>query len=570
MSWRSHLPLLPLLVVLAALLAPASAGADDVVAELARDTPIAAYGGVVAWSSYDAGSGAYRLVIRRRGEVARAPIAGARRAFDVSLGPDARGRIVAVYTRCRTTTRRCDVYRYDVQARREHKIAAVSSPTQDEAWPVQWGDRIAFVRRARAYAVDGYSPRPDPRGKRGGGRLLDCDVAYVKSGRAPSRRLDRGLCAETSGMSIRGERIVQVTDLDQGGAGSETQVRLLSARGGVVRVLARAGGGEGGYSPFSSPSQSASAIWLTRTGNREPSDFLRLDLATRRLRGVRPGVRLAGRVVRDERGTFLYVQAPEPPEEDYGQPPFCTSTLEPCRLIRASASPFSARPRALMPRLRLAIAGWRDIGALFTDPPVVSGDLTRSIVRRGAVVRREPRPAVALELLRSADPEGAGPFVPTGLIATTDASGRWSFAVSQPPPRAYFAVVARGLGIATRAVAVEAAARVTLTAGGASLAGTVTPPQPGRTVTIQRLQADGKGKLPDGAPRCQPTNAPGERICRDEAWTAVATAQLGPAGSAFSATVAEPGFYRADLPQADSMRANAGYSGRSPEVQVTG
>jgi hypothetical protein len=88
---------------------------------------------------------------------------------------------------------------------------------------------------------------------------VDCDIPYVKtlSARAPSRRLDGGLCARTTGMSIRDNRIVQVTDLDQGGAGSETQVRVLRADGRVARVLARSGGGEGGYSPFSSPSQSA-------------------------------------------------------------------------------------------------------------------------------------------------------------------------------------------------------------------------------------------------------------------------------------------------------------------------
>jgi len=86
-------------------------------------------------------------------------------------------------------------------------------------------------------------------------------------------------------MSIRGDSIVQVTDLDQGGAGSESQVRRLRARGGAARVLARAGGGEGGYSPFSSPSQSASAVWLTRTGFREATPslvFLRIDLASGR------------------------------------------------------------------------------------------------------------------------------------------------------------------------------------------------------------------------------------------------------------------------------------------------
>jgi len=282
---------LPLCVAAAALVTAAPAGADAVVAELTRDTPIAAYGGVVAWSDYDAATKRYRLVVREGDETARAPIAGSRRAFDVSLGPDARGRVVALYTRCRTATRGCDVYRYDLRARRERKVVSVSSPVKDEAWPVQWRDRLAFVRRDRAYGFavenDRYQLRPDLAGRARGGTLVDCDVPYVKalSARAPSRRLDRGLCAPTTGMSIRGDSIVQVTDLDQGGAGSESQVRRLRARGGAARVLARAGGGEGGYSPFSSPSQSASAVWLTRTGFREATPslvFLRIDLASGR------------------------------------------------------------------------------------------------------------------------------------------------------------------------------------------------------------------------------------------------------------------------------------------------
>jgi hypothetical protein len=49
------------------------------------------------------------------------------------------------------------------------------------------------------------------------------------------------------------DRVVQVTDVDQGGAGPETQVRVLRAHGGAARVLARAPGGEGGFSPFASP-----------------------------------------------------------------------------------------------------------------------------------------------------------------------------------------------------------------------------------------------------------------------------------------------------------------------------
>jgi len=208
----------------------------------------------------------------------------------------------------------------------------------------------------------------------------------------------------------------------------------------------------GGYSQFSSPSQSVSAVWLTRTGNREPMDFLRIDLASGRLTAVHPNVWMAGRLARDERGTFWYVQAPEPPWEYHGEPPFCTSPLEPCRLVRSSASPFSSTTRALTPRLRVTSPNAPTEGGPCTEPIVIFGDLTRAIVRRSTVVRREPLAAVPLELLRS-DPYGAGPFAATGLTTSTDQAGRWSFSLSQPPSVAYFAAVARGIGIASPPVA---------------------------------------------------------------------------------------------------------------------
>lgn len=443
----------PLCVTVGVLMQVVPTRADDVVAELSRDTPIAAYGEAVAWSDFDAATARYRLVIRQGGKASPARIAGARLPFDVSLGPDVRGRVVALYTRCRTTSHGCDVFRYDIRARSEHKVGSVSSSSKDEAWPAQWGDRLAFVRRERVYGkqVNGsYDVRPDPRGKRGGGTRVECDIPYVKtlSVRAPSRPLDRGFCAPTTGMSIRGKRIVQVTDVDQGGAGSETQVRVLAAGGGAGRVLARQAGGEGGYSPFSSPSQSASAIYLTRTGFREATltGFVRIDLASGRLTTVLPNMPLAGRVVRDERGAFWYVRAPESPEEDHGEPPFCVSPLEPCRLVRASASPFSSATRALPARLRASVKKRTDTN---TPSIIVSGDYTRAVVRRSAVVRREPLAGVTVELLRSDRPEARGPFARTGLSATTDGAGRWSFTLRQPPSMIYVAALARGAGVAS-------------------------------------------------------------------------------------------------------------------------
>jgi hypothetical protein len=552
------------LALAAAAFVPASAGADDVVAVLARDTPISAYGGLVAWSGYDEATARYRLMIRRGDTNVEQPIAGSRQAFDVTLGPDTRGRVVALYTRCRkpaTTLKRatgCDIYRYDVASQREHRLASISSPSFDEAHPAQWHDRVTFVRRAKTYVKVGFDYTPDPRAKSKDRVLLDCDIPYVKtlSSRRASRRLDRGQCGVTTAMTIRGQRIVQVSNESQGGAGSEAQVRLLRSGAGAARLLAREGGGEGGYSPYASPSLSATAVYVTRTGNRQPKNFVRIDLRSGRKTEIDPRLALGGRVVRDEHGTFWYVQAPEP-TDDFGNspPPFCSRPfptrssplLQPCRLVRASADPFSSSPRLLPARLLHSGPDDQLISATYGEHPAISGDLTRGLVAGAALIRREPLAGVTLELLRNSDVGGDGTsWTPTGVTTTTDAAGRWSFAFSQPPSQAYFVVVARSLGLASSKVGIQTSATVTLTAGGGSFAGTVNPAQPGRNIEIQRLDMDGEGTL-NGIPRCSPPNAAGQRLCNPAAWKTVATSALTPAGTTFSAAVPGPGIYQAVL-----------------------
>ena len=226
---------------------------------------------------------------------------------------------------------------------------------------------------------------------------MACDIPFVKtlSSRAPSRRLDRSPCGTTTGIAIQDATIVLVSGMSFGGAGSESQVRLLRASGGRGRVLARTGGGEGGFSPFLAPSLSSSSVFLTRTGRRQEvtQGFVRIDLRSRRLTTVPANINLAGAVARDERGRFWYVQGPEPELVSHGDPPFCFSPLEPCRLVRASASPFSDTPRTLLPRLGTSTGFDQYLIAFAADPPVLSGDLTRAVVRGGAIVRREPGPA---------------------------------------------------------------------------------------------------------------------------------------------------------------------------------
>ncbi len=529
---------------------PTLALADDVVADdIARDTPISARDGVVAWSHFDAAAQRYRLVLRRGGRHMQAKIAGSRKPFDVSLGTDRRGRTVALYTRCRRAGERgCDVYRYDLATRTEERIDAVSAPDEDEAWPAQSGDVLAFVRRRRSG---------------GRGLVRDCDVPFARrlSSPAPSRRLDRGACARTTALSLRGSRIVQVT---VGSPPAQTyyisRVRRLSARGGHGRVLARSASRSG---LFGSPSQSAKAVWLSRRGFGVASAFVRIDLATDKLSEVPTHATVTGAVARDERGAWWYVTASRFVERDCSGP-----APTPCRLIRASPDPFSGVERRLAPTMRISLS----VGpgpVVFGVPVTVSGELARPVVRRGAFVRAEPVANATVRLLRGRLPvtprREAYTYTSTSLTAATGTDGRWSIALPVPPAQLFFSAVTEGLPERTFAIRGTAAggvhAAITLAVAGNSFSGTVAPAQPGRSV---RIQIRTKRTCSTGPP-----NAP--TSCEDE-YATVARAPLDAAGTAFVAASARivPGVYTAALPVADQRADPDAYSGRSPEVVVGG
>jgi len=515
------------------------AHADTPVAEITRDTPIAALDGTVAWSHYDAASNRFRLLFRRDG-VIRATAVVSREPLDVGLGRDGAGALVAVYTRRAAADSSRDIYRYEIGSRREQKVRSASSQREDEGLPVLSEGRLAFVRRR-------------PTG--GKGRIRDCDVPFVKvlTSRAPSKRLDRGACGRTTGLSLRGRRLVQVTiGAPQAGRRIASQVRALSVRGGRSRVLAERGFG---YEPnvYASPSQSARSVWVTRNNSSDGSRFVRISVATGRLVDVPSQLGLTGPLVRDERGRFWYVEG----LTAVG----CTDQAPlPCRLVEASADPTSATVRTLAPGM--SISGSADTPGilLYGDPFKLSGLLTRTVVRGGQIVRIERLAGVALRILRRVgDPSSPGlheRFAATDIVTTTRADGTWSVPIANPPPLPWFSAVTLGdpIGIyAGRGTIGTIAARIALTVNGSAFSGTVAPAQPGRSVKIQRLTS----------PRCF-GGPPGP--CMDT-WVTVAEAPLAGPATAYAATVAAPapGNYRALLP----LERNS-YAGVSPEVQVGG
>ena len=319
---------------------PATVHADQVVAQVSEDTPISAYGGKLAWSDHNAKTDRFRLMISDRlapggqGVVATtaANVPTARRPFDVSLTRTSSNRFFVLYTRCSKVVRSasglareagCDVYRYDILARKETRLAAVSSPVRDEAWPVQSGDRVFFARR----------------GKNG------CDEFRVKTltSSAASHSIARPACGTISGIAVSENFAVVTTDDDATDFGLPSRVTRFSLAGpGKPADLARAGSGEDGYSPYSSPSIVNGSVYLARSGNRNgvTNGLVRIKLRNRVITTVGKQT-LAGRIAREDGNSTWFIQGTVNDEDERpGTSAYCTPR-SPCQLVLASRDPYA-------------------------------------------------------------------------------------------------------------------------------------------------------------------------------------------------------------------------------------
>ena len=145
---------------------PRPAHADELIATVARPTPLGAIDGRIVWSDYDPAVSRYFLTQRLNGVTSRLPVPPRAVPFDLDLGPDADGRPVAAYSRCRHDPPRrgpprgtlaqlpewrlgrgCDLYLYSFDQGREVLVRFASTRTASEFLPTVWTDRIAFARR---------------------------------------------------------------------------------------------------------------------------------------------------------------------------------------------------------------------------------------------------------------------------------------------------------------------------------------------------------------------------------------------------------------------------------------
>lgn len=426
----------------AGLYLPATARADEAMSALPRDTPISAYKGTLAWSEWDTAKMTYRLVLTtiKTGKSTKPKVATRSSPFDVSLGPDANGKTVALYSRCsKSDGTGCDAYKYDLAKKKQTKLN-FSRRDRDEVWPSQWKGRYAWVEQRGA--GDDPSDFSDGNCDAPLTRPVDSDEAV--------KELSKGKCGTVTGQVLRESTIVQTVQYADDVARFFSEVRQLSVKGGGVKRVAILQGTQGG-DMYAAPTLDSDFIYMIRYGSGTTSRFVRVLRSNGRMEQIQAYVGLAGRLARDGGKSFYIEQQPGDP----GAPGVACATFRPCRLVRAGPDVFSGAERRLPPQLTFQPAA----GTIFSNLPLaVGGTLTTPVVERGALVRSEPVAGVTLEGLQETDLNNANGenLRATGRTAVTAADGSWSATVPPPlPVDGWYAVITRSLAVPAQSPPVE-------------------------------------------------------------------------------------------------------------------
>jgi hypothetical protein len=152
---RLLLGTLAVVVGLASIATSLARASTTVLALTTRPTPVSAFGGVVAWSSYSAG--AYHLMVRLGGVTRAVSTASEPRAFDASVGPGPGGTEV-VFSRCKSygqpwqyglpgADAGCRIYAYSPRNRRTSALSLGERPGESLTFPSVWQSAIAVIER---------------------------------------------------------------------------------------------------------------------------------------------------------------------------------------------------------------------------------------------------------------------------------------------------------------------------------------------------------------------------------------------------------------------------------------
>jgi hypothetical protein len=294
-----------------ALFAATPAQADTQIAEVERPAPISAHGGRLAWSTYDAASGAYRLTTWIDGRISNVPVSPRKAPFDVDLGPGREGDVVAAYSRCRSEhphgparSRGCDIYRYSFATGREEKLAGVSTHQASEFLPSIWRDKVAFARV--------YEQRDGRRGT-----LPHLYVRRLTTARSATSerqpggsRGRRGLPGPVA-LDLYGRRLSFVWEYvpqDAGAVRYRSELRLDTVDSGH-RVVDRIGSGGASSNRMLAPTGADGRLYFgTSSIGAQRNRFKRYRISTGRLAEIGSPSNLHALTWMQDR--FAYVQSP--------------------------------------------------------------------------------------------------------------------------------------------------------------------------------------------------------------------------------------------------------------------
>lgn len=256
--------LLAAVLALVAVAAPSNAvaAAPTRLAPAPDAAGLTAFGGHVVWSARDPETGLWSLQRWHAGVVERLPVAARSVSFDADAGPDADGRPVLVYSRCRREpsnedslpgwlgARGCDVFRLPLEGGRERRVAAVNTRAASETTPSMWRGAIAFARaapgqdRARIWLRRAGARRLV---RLSGGTVARCDDGTrCEEGSAGGvEALDLGERGAVHLWALSGGNIVGV------GFGWEVRVAPLDGRRAPIATSGYVGGACGYARPFS-------------------------------------------------------------------------------------------------------------------------------------------------------------------------------------------------------------------------------------------------------------------------------------------------------------------------------
>ena len=291
---RASTPAVVIALVTATLVAPPPARAAEVVAEPIRPTAVAAHGDRLAWSQFDRATGDYRLMTRFAGATSAVPVAGRAVPFDVDLGPDAEGAVVAVYSRCRVEPRRgvprvrawrsgtpqwstgrgCDLFAFSFATGRETRLGSPSTAGASEFLPTIWRKRVAFARV--------YERRGGAAGRRAHLYSRALDAGASSRGLAEPPRARGAVEPGPSSMDLRGGRVAVAWETFRRDE-PISEIDVLSVEGGR-RLVDRESSGEIQIVNLTSPALSRESVLYGRGafGDSTSGELRRHRLGTTR------------------------------------------------------------------------------------------------------------------------------------------------------------------------------------------------------------------------------------------------------------------------------------------------